>query len=189
MSINGWDFDLVHSSIGFTVRHLVVSKVRGRFNKWTGSMRFDEEHPERSSVEIQIEAASVDTGEPQRDTHLRSPDFFDVEKFPQLTFRSTRVARKADGDFTVDGELSLHGVTRPVVLAVEYGGSLKDPWGKQRAGFTATTTVDRKDFGIRFNQVLDAGGVALGDHVSIAIDIEATRSVEAGASQPEAASL
>ncbi len=187
MSLKSWDIDLAHSNIGFTVRHLVVSKVRGRFNKWAGSLRFDAEQPERSSVEVQIDAASVDTGEPQRDAHLRSADFFDVERFPHLTFRSSEVKRVADGVFSAAGELTLHGVTQPVVLEVEYGGSLKDPWGKQRAGFTASATLNRKDFGVSFNQVLDTGGLGLGDKVTISIDIEATQSAEVQAPSEVAA--
>jgi polyisoprenoid-binding protein YceI len=175
MSVSSWDFDLSHSSVGFSVRHLVVSKVRGRFNGWRGSLRFDEKHPERSSVEVEIDAASVDTGDQNRDKHLRAPDFFDVERFPHLSFKSTRVIGAGDGTLSLIGDLTIRGVTRPVELEVEYGGSVKDPWGKERIGFTASATINRKDFGLEFDMILDSGGVAIGDKVSLSIDIEATR--------------
>ncbi len=170
-----WQIDHAHSGISFTVRHLLVSKVRGRFTKWTGKLRFDEENPAASSVEVAIEANSVDTAEQQRDGHLRSGDFLDSEKFPHLTFKSTRVQRVKDDTYEVTGDLTIRGVTRPVLLAVEYGGVMKDPWGNERAGFTARTAVERKEFGITFNQVLDHGGLALGEKVSIEIDVEATK--------------
>ena len=174
MTLAKWDFDGVHSSIHFSVRHMVISKVRGRFTKWTGSLIFDEKDLAASSVNVQIDAASVDTNEAQRDAHLRSADFFEVEKFPHLTFKSTKV-EKVGANINVTGDLTIRGVSRPTVLVVEYGGRVKDPWGKDRAGFTATTSIDRKDFGITFNQVLDVGGVALGETVEISLDIEATR--------------
>jgi polyisoprenoid-binding protein YceI len=154
---------------------MVVSKVRGRFNKWSGTLLYDEADPTRSSVEVTIEAASVDTSEPQRDAHLRSADFFDAEKFPYLTFKSTAVSTVGEDRLRVVGDLTIRGVTRPIVLDVERGGTLKDPWGKHRAGFTATATIDRKEFGVSFNQVLDHGGLALSEKVAISIDIEATR--------------
>jgi polyisoprenoid-binding protein YceI len=174
MAATKWDFDFTHSNVDFSVRHLLVSKVRGRFNKWSGTLLIDEADLGASSVEVQIDAASVDTSEPKRDEHLRSADFFDVEKFPHLTFKSTRVEKNGDDRLRVAGDLSLHGFTHPVVLDVERGGSVRDPWGLQRTGFTITASIDRKDFGITFNQALDHGGLALGEKVSISIDIEAT---------------
>ncbi len=181
MAATNWNFDLTHSNVDFSVRHLLVSKVRGRFNKWSGSLLIDDANPSASSVEVQIDAASVDTSEPKRDEHLRSADFFDVEKYPHLTFKSTKVEDLGGDRLRVIGDLTLHGVTRPVILDVERGGSVRDPWGFQRAGFTVTASVDRKDFGITFNQTLDQGGLALGDKVSISIDIEATSAVVAKA--------
>ena len=172
---NQWQFDMQHSGVSFTVRHMLVSKVRGRFTRWSGALQFLPDNPSLSSVEVSIETASVDTHEAQRDGHLRSGDFFDVEKFPAITFKSTRVERRGDGEFLVTGDLTIRGVSRPVLLEVEYGGAMRDPWGNERAGFTAKTTIDRKEFGISFNQVLDHGGLALGEKVSIDIDIEATR--------------
>jgi polyisoprenoid-binding protein YceI len=174
MATTKWDFDFTHSNVDFSVRHLLVSKVRGRFNKWNGTLLIDEANLGASSVEVQIDAASVDTSEPKRDEHLRSADFFDVEKYPHLTFKSTAVEKNGDERLRVTGDLTLHGVTRPVVLDVERGGSVRDPWGFQRTGFTVTATIDRKDFGITFNQALDHGGLALGEKVSIGIDVEAT---------------
>jgi len=170
-----WQFDLAHSTIGFTIRHLLVSKVRGRFAKWSGVLRFDEERPSESWLEVVIDADSIDTGEPQRDAHLRSPDFFAVENHPKLTFKSASVEAIDDESLKVTGDLTIRGVTRPVVLEVAYGGRMKDPWGHDRAGFTARATVDRKDFGLTFNQILDQGGLALGEKVAIEIDVEATR--------------
>jgi polyisoprenoid-binding protein YceI len=172
-----WQFDMQHSGINFMVRHLLVAKVRGRFTRWSGSMRFDEKNPAASSVEVQIDTDSVDTTEPQRDTHLRSPDFLDAANHPRMTFKSTKVERAGDGVFKVKGELTIRGVTRPAVLEVEYGGAMRDPWGNERVGFTARATIDRKEFGITFNQVLDHGGLALGEQISIDIDVEATKVV------------
>jgi polyisoprenoid-binding protein YceI len=175
MAIEKWDFDLVHSSINFWVRHLMVSKVHGRFTKWTGFIELDEANPGASRTEVEIDAASIDTKEPQRDGHLRSADFLDVEKYPNITFRSTGVETAGDKRYRVKGDLTIRGVTRPVVLDVEYAGRVKDPWGGERVGFTAKTSIDRKDFGLTWNQTLDAGGVVVGDKVEIDIEIEATK--------------
>ncbi len=170
-----WQFDLQHSGISFMVRHLLVAKVRGRFTRWSGTLRFDDKNPAASSVQVRIDASSVDTSEAQRDAHLRSPDFLDVANHPHMTFASTKVERTSDTTYKVNGDLTIRGVTRPVTLDVEYGGALRDPRGNERAGFTARATVDRKEFGITFNQVLDHGGLALGEQVAIEIDIEATK--------------
>jgi len=174
-----WTPDLVHSSVGFTVRHMVVSKVRGKFSRWTGTILMDEHDLTRTQVDVAIETASVDTGVEQRDNHLRSADFFDVEKFPAMTYKSTRVEKQKDGSLRLLGDLTLHGVTRPVALDVEYAGTQKDPWGGMRAGFSARTTLDRKEFGLVWNQLLEAGGVAVGDKVEIDIEIEAVKQVPA----------
>jgi polyisoprenoid-binding protein YceI len=179
MAAEKWNFDNVHSSIEFTVRHLLVSKVRGRFTRWSGAFEYDEKNPAASSVDVQIDVTSVDTHEAQRDAHLRSGDFFEVEKHPQITFKSSGVEAKGPAALALRGDLTIRGVTRPVVLDVELGGHVKDPWGNDRVGFSATTSIDRKDFGITFNQALDVGGLALGEKVDIAIEIEATRAVPA----------
>jgi polyisoprenoid-binding protein YceI len=175
MAIEKWEFDLAHSSINFAVRHLMVSKVRGRFTQWTGHLALDEQNPAASTTEVQIDASSIDTKEAQRDGHLRSADFLDTEKHPHILFRSTRVEVAGDRRYRVTGDLTIRGVTRPVVLDVEYAGRVKDPWGGERAGFTARTSIDRKDFGLTWNQALDAGGVLVGDKVEIDIEIEAVK--------------
>ncbi len=182
-----WDIDPVHSGIGFSIRHMVIAKVRGRFTKWTGTLHVDEAAPERSSVEVKIDASSIDTGTPDRDNHLRSADFFDVAKFPEITFKSTRV-EKAGGDrYKVQGDLTMHGVTKPAVLDMEHGGVGKDPWGGRRSAFSAKTTVDRKDFGLQWNQALETGGLLVGDKVEIDIEVEAVQKVAAPAPEPAAA--
>jgi len=175
MSLVKWDFDYAHSSIEFTVRHLLVSKVRGRFTKWSGNIEIDEQDLARSHFDVEIDVASVDTHEPQRDAHLRSGDFFETDKHPKMTFKSKRVEATAKDHLAITGDLTLRGTTREVVLDVERGGIVaKDPWGKRRAGFTATTSIHRKDFGVSFNQTLDQGGLALAEDVAVVIDIEAT---------------
>jgi polyisoprenoid-binding protein YceI len=181
MKTSNWNIDPTHSGVGFSIRHMVVSKVRGRFARFTGSVALDEEDPTRSVVEATIEAASIDTGVEQRDAHLRSPDFFDAEKFPQLRFRSTQIERVADDRYRVVGDLTIRDVTRPVTLDVEFGGRAKDPWGNDRAGFVAKASLDRKDFGLGWNQVLEAGGVLVGERVDIDLDIEAVKASAARA--------
>lgn len=175
MSLVKWELDHAHSSIDFTVRHLLVSKVRGRFTKWTGRLELDEQDLTRSRVEVEIDVASVDTHEPQRDAHLRSGDFFEADKHPRIVFKSKGVQDKGNDHLAVTGDLTIRGSTHEVVLDVERGGVIaKDPWGKRRAGFTATARINRKDFGVSYNQILDQGGLALGEEVAIAIEIEAT---------------
>jgi len=176
-----WAPDPVHSSVGFTVRHLVVSKVRGKFGRWTGNILMDEHDLASAQVDVSIETASVDTGVEQRDNHLRSGDFFDVEKYPAMTFKSTRVEKAQDGELRLVGNLTLHGVTRPVVLDVEYAGSQKDPWGGLRAGFSAHASLDRREFGLTYNQLLETGGVVVGEKVDVDIEIEAVKQVPAAA--------
>jgi polyisoprenoid-binding protein YceI len=179
MASEKWQFDDVHSSVNFSVRHMMVSRVRGRFDKWTGTLLFDPEKPGDSQVEVTIEAASINTQEPQRDDHLRSPDFLDVEKYPHITFKSTAFEPVGGNLFKVSGELTIHGVTRPVTLDVEFLGRSKDPWGGERIGFSATTTINRKDFGLEWNQLLETGGVLVGDEVRIEIEVEAVKAIEA----------
>lgn len=168
-----WNIDHSHSAVSFTVRHMMVSKVRGAFTKWTGELALDDSDLTRSTVNVTIDASSVFTDEPKRDAHLRSADFFDVENFPALTFKSTKVERTGDDTLAVTGELTIRDVTRTVVLAVTDNGRVKDPWGAQRAGFSAYLTLSRKEFGLTWNAVLEAGGVAVSDKVEIALEIEA----------------
>src|SRR5258708_34985403 len=162
MSITTWNIDTAHTGISFSVRHMVVSKVRGRFAKYSGALRIDEDDMTRSAVEVTIDAASLDTGAPDRDTHLRSPDFFDVDKFPELRFRSKRIEKVEDARYRLVGDLTIRGVTREASLDFEYGGRAKDPWGNERIGFVAKGFVGRKDFGLKRNQALGPEGAGLG---------------------------
>ena len=175
MALETWKIDPSHSAIGFSVRHMVVSKTRGRFTKWSGQIRFDPANPAASSVEVTIDPASIDTADAQRDAHLRSPDFFDVEKYPVASFRSTKVEDRGGDRYDITGDLTIHGVTRPVVLDAVYEGSGKDPWGGERAGFIASTTIVRKDFGLEWNKALDTGGVLVGEKVELSLEVEAIR--------------
>jgi polyisoprenoid-binding protein YceI len=168
-----WTIDPSHSTVGFTARHLMVAKVHGRFGTFAGTIRIAEDRL-ASAVEATIEAASISTGDEQRDAHLRSADFLDVEQFPQLTFRSTSV--RAEGDhYVVVGDLTIKDVTRQVELALELDGVQADPWGGTRAGFTAQTEINRKDFDLTWNVALETGGVLVGDKVKITLDIEAVK--------------
>jgi len=164
--------DAAHTTVAFTVRHLMISKVRGRFGAVEGAIELAPGSDVPAAVDVKIDAASIDTREAQRDAHLRSADFFDVENFSHLTFVSTHVEGTAD-DFRVYGDLTIHGVTRQVVLAGELEGRGPDPWGGERVGYSAKTTINRKDFGLVWNQTLELGGVAVGDEVKIELDIEA----------------
>jgi polyisoprenoid-binding protein YceI len=173
-----WNIDPVHSEVSFVVRHLMVSKVRGRFANFSGRI-VTAPDPLASSVEASVDLASVDTAQPDRDAHVRSADFFDVENYPEMTFRSTSVRPDADG-FLVDGELSLHGVTRPVSLQLELNGfQPATPFGDTRVGFSATAEIDRRDFGVEFNAPIEGGGVVVGNKVSISLEIEAIRQEDA----------
>ena len=175
MANENWQVDGAHSAVGFTVRHMVISKVRGKFTRWNAKLALDTADLARSSVEVEIDAASIETGVGDRDAHLRSPDFFDVEKYPTLVYRSRRVELASEDRLRVTGDLTIRGVTREVALDVEYGGQGKDPWGNQRAGFTATTSVNRKDFGLTWNQALETGGVLVADRIDIEIELQAVR--------------
>ena len=178
MSANNWNIDGTHSGVNFSVRHMVFAKVHNRFGKSGGSLDLNPADLAKSSVDIQIDAASIDTGTPDRDNHLRSPDFFDVAKYPQLTFKSRRVERKGDTEYKVTGDLTIRDITREVVLDVEFGGTGKDPWGNQRLGFTASARIDRKEFGLKWNQVLEAGGVLVGEKIDIEIELQAVAKAE-----------
>jgi polyisoprenoid-binding protein YceI len=167
-----WNIDPVHSEVGFSVRHLMVSKVRGKFTTFTGTVTVSDD-PLKSTVEVEIDATSIVTGDEARDTHLRSADFFETEKHPKWTYKSTTVTQKGD-DFIVEGDLTIHGVTRPAPLVVEFNGVGPDPWGGTRAGFSASTEISRKDFGLEFNMALEGGGVVVGDKVKVELEIEAS---------------
>jgi polyisoprenoid-binding protein YceI len=166
--------DKAHSEASFRVRHL-VSKVSGRFTDFAGTITADVAKPEASSVAFTIQVTSIDTANAQRDQHLRTPDFFDAAKFPTIEFKSRKVAPTSKDHYDVTGTLTIHGVSREVSLPVAFLGLAKDPWGNERAGFELSTTLNRKDYGIVWNQVLDSGGLMLGDDVAITISIEAVK--------------
>jgi polyisoprenoid-binding protein YceI len=175
MTTSQWSFDLSHSSISFHVRHLMVSKVHGRFTKWDGTLELDEQDLTRSRLAVTIDASSIDTREDKRDAHLRSPDFLEVDKFPSITFTSTQITRGGDDRYLVGGDLTIHGVTRPVTLEVEGGDRITDPWGGTRTGFSARTSISRKEFGLTWNMALEAGGFLVGDKLDINLEIEAVQ--------------
>jgi polyisoprenoid-binding protein YceI len=175
MAKESWKFDLTHSNVGFSARHLMVAKVRGHFASWSGTLEIDEENPAASKVDVSIDAASIDTKEADRDKHLKSPDFLEVEKFPHITFKSTKVERKSKTDLVVTGDLTIRDTTRSVTLDVEYAGRAKDPWGGERVGFSATTSINRKDYGLVWNVALETGGFLVGDKIDIALEIEAIK--------------
>jgi polyisoprenoid-binding protein YceI len=166
-----WKIDTAHTHAEFAVRHLMISTVKGRFADVQGVVHSDESDLAKSDVDLTISVASIDTREPQRDAHLRSADFFDAENFPQITFRSTRIEGPGDS-FKIVGDLTIRGTTREVVLDVTSEGRAKDPWGGERAGFSATTKIKRSEFGLLWNQVLETGGVVVGEDVKISIDAE-----------------
>ena len=167
-----WNIDASHSSATFTVRHLMITNVRGEFQKLSGTATFDAANPAASKVEATIDVASINTREAQRDAHLKSADFFDVEKFPTITFASKSIAKKGDGELAIVGDLTIHGTTNEVTLSVDGPtAEHKDPWGNTRIGATATTKIKRSAFGITWNSAIEAGGVLVGDDVSITLDV------------------
>jgi polyisoprenoid-binding protein YceI len=166
-----WNIDGSHSTAEFSVRHLMITNVKGRFGTLSGTVDYDPEKPEASQIDVTIDATSVDTRDEKRDAHLRSPDFFDTEKFPTLTFKSTSV-KKTDDGFAATGDLTIHGVTKPVTLEVETpSAQSKDPWGNTRIGTSAHAKINRTDFGLNFNAALETGGVLVGEHVKISIEV------------------
>lgn len=167
-----YEIDPAHSSASFKVRHMMIANVKGSFNKLEGTVVFDAHHPEATRIDAKIDAASIDTREPQRDAHLRSPDFLEVEHHPDLTFRSKSVRRTGDNEYEVVGDLTIRGITREVKLAVESTPEVMDPWGNLRVGATATTAINRKDFGLTWNTALETGGVLVGERVDITLDLE-----------------
>jgi polyisoprenoid-binding protein YceI len=167
-----YKIDKSHSEAIFQVRHL-VTKVRGRFTDFEGAIDFNDANPEQSSVHFTINATSIDTAEPDRDKHLRSADFFDVEQHPRITFRSKQIVKRGSETYDVTGDLTMHGVTREVVLPVAHLGKAKDPWGNDRIGFEAETTLNRKDYGLTWNAALETGGFLVGDEVKISLQIQA----------------
>jgi polyisoprenoid-binding protein YceI len=171
-AVRTYAIDKSHSEAVFQVRHL-ITRVRGRFSDFEGAITFDEAAPDRSSVTFTIQAASIDTNEPARDAHLRSADFFDVERFGTITFQSTRVVKKREEVYDVTGDFTMHGVTKSITLPVKYLGTARDPWGNDRVAFEADYTINRKDYGLNWNAVLETGGFLVGDEVKVSLSIQA----------------
>ena len=168
-----WKLDPAHSVAEFKVKHMMISNVKGSFTGLTGTLVEDKNDPTRSTVEAAIDIATLNTGDAQRDAHLKSPDFFHHEQHPQMTFKSTKVEKKGDDEYTVTGDLTLHGTTKPVTFKVEGPSTpTKDPWGNTRIGLSATAKINRKDFGLSWNAALETGGVLVGEDVQITIDAE-----------------
>ncbi|MBZ5529076.1 MAG: YceI family protein [Acidobacteriia bacterium] len=173
---NSWQIDPQHSAAQFSVRHMGIATVRGEFHNVQGTVLLDESDITKSSVSVTMDAASVDTREPARDKHLRSADFFDVEKYPAITFQSTRVEQSAPGKLKITGDLTIHGVSKSVVLEADVpAAAIKDPWGNLRTAASATTKINRQDFGVKWNGKMDNGGWVVSDEVSITLDIEMIR--------------
>ena len=170
---SSWKIDSAHSDVGFKVRHLMVSNVKGSFNKYTGIVDLNETDITKSKVDVTIDVHSINTNDVKRDEHLRSADFFDAAKFPTMTFVSKKWSSAANGALKVAGNLTIHGITREVVLNVEpFSQEIKDPWGNTRRGTSASANINRKDFGLTWNKALDAGGAMIGDEVSIQLEVE-----------------
>ena len=170
-----WIIDPAHTQIDFSVKHMMIVTVRGRFDKFGGTVNVDEKNLENSSAEGAVELASVDTRDPNRDAHLRSPDFFDVEKYPRITFKTTRIQRAGKGQYKAAGELTIKDITREVVFNVTDEGQNKDPWGNLRWGLAAQTAINRKDFNLTWNVALEAGGVLVGEQVKVNVEVELIR--------------
>lgn len=171
-TLTAWSVDQSHSHVEFAVRHLMIATVKGRFGVVRGTVHSDDADPAKGRVDIEIDVNSIDTREAQRDAHLKSADFFETEKYPHITFRSTRIEDARSDRFTLIGDLTMHGVTREVALDVTSEGRNRDPWGGERAGFTATAKIKRSDFGLTWNQALETGGVLVGDDVKVSLEIE-----------------
>jgi polyisoprenoid-binding protein YceI len=171
-----WEIDASHSTVQFSVRHMMVSTVRGQFSGVTGTLFLDERDVAKSKVDVSIDATTINTREEKRDAHLRSPDFFDVERFPKVTFSSTKVTAKGDGRLSIEGDLAMHGVSKRVTLEVEGPTpAFKNPWGKVVRGASASTKINRKDWGLGWNVALETGGILVGEEVTLHLDIELTK--------------
>ncbi|HEY3343695.1 MAG TPA: YceI family protein [Anaerolineaceae bacterium] len=174
-----WTIDPAHSEINFAIRHMMISNVRGRFEKFSGNVDFNEETPAASSVDVKIEAASMNTRDSNRDAHLRSPDFLNADQYPNLTFRSRTVEVVDSNHGRIHGELTMRDITRPVTLEVEYSGQAKSPWGTTSAGFTAHAVINRKEWDLTWNRGLETGGMLVGDELKVDIELEIIKQPEA----------
>jgi len=170
-----WSIDASHSAIEFSVKHMMIANVRGSFHDFQASVVADATDLTTAEIDFTVDVASIDTRDAQRDGHLKSGDFFDAENFPKITFKSTQISRSNDNEYTMAGDLAIHGVTQPVTFDVTFEGQGKDPWGNEKAGFSAKASVNRKDFGLNWNSVLETGGVLVGEQVKINVEIEALK--------------
>ncbi len=182
-----WNIDAVHSQATFSVKHMMISTVRGHFNVLSGKLDIDEAHPENAWVEAEVDVASIDTRDPKRDGQLVSPDFFDAAQYPKITFKSTKVEPTGKDEYRVTGDLTLHGVTKQETFHAEYSGQLKDLYGMQRAAFSVKGTINRKDYGLNWNVALESGGVLVGDKVNVEIDLAAVQQAPVDASATQTA--
>lgn len=173
-----WEIDSAHSHVQFSVRHMMISTVRGEFEEFDGTIDFDADNPQNSSAEVKIDASSINTRETDRDNHLRSDDFLNAEEYPYLIFKSKRVEQLDDDRGRLVGDLTIRGVTNEVALDVEYQGMAKSPWGQVSAGFSASTTINRKEWGLTWNQALETGGVLVGDKIKIDVEVEIIKQAE-----------
>ncbi|MCA9942021.1 MAG: polyisoprenoid-binding protein [Anaerolineales bacterium] len=174
-----WQIDSSHSHIYFTARHMMISKVRGAFESFSGTVNFDEENPTNTTVNIEVDLSSINTRDEQRDGHLKSPDFFDVENYPTMKFVSTKVEQVDENNGRLIGNLTIKDITKEVVLDVEYAGVAKSPWGTESAGFSASGSINRKEWGLNWNQALETGGVLVGDKINIEIELELVKQSQA----------
>ncbi|MAT97577.1 MAG: polyisoprenoid-binding protein [Anaerolineaceae bacterium] len=173
-----WQIDSSHSHINFTARHMMISKVRGSFENFSGTVNFDEENPTNTTVNVEVDLTSINTRDEQRDGHLKSPDFFDVENYPTMKFVSTRVEQINENNGRLYGQLTIKDITKEVVLDVEYAGIAKSPWGTVSAGFSATGSLNRKEWGLNWNQALETGGVLVGDKINMEIELELVKQAQ-----------
>ena len=174
-----WTIDASHTQIQFSVRHMMISNVRGRFENFDGTVELDETKPENSKIEVKIDASTINTRDAQRDGHLKSPDFFDVEKYPSISYVSKKIKQIDETHGQVIGDLTIHGKTQEVVLNAEFNGKAKSPWGTTSAGFSAETKINRKNFGLEWNQALETGGLLVGEDITINIDLELVKQPDA----------
>jgi len=174
-----WVIDSAHTEVNFSVRHMMISNVRGQFQKLSGTVEFDEAKPAATKVDVQIEAASVNTKDEKRDGHLKSPDFFAADQYPYLTFKSKRVEVKDASHAHLIGDLTIRDITKEVTLDVEYNGQAKSPWGTTNAGFSAKTSINRKDWGLNWNVALETGGILVGDQINVSIELEIVKQPDA----------
>ncbi|WP_400163627.1 YceI family protein [Brevibacillus sp. TJ4] len=175
MAKSNWAVDASHSSVDFSIRHMMIAKVKGTFHAFEAQISADPSDLTTAEVTFKVDLSSIDTRNEDRDNHLRSADFFDVEKYPNMTFTSTSFAKTGEGEYTVTGDLTLHGVTRPETFTVVYEGSGKDPWGNEKVGFSAQGTIKRSDYGLTYNAALETGGVLIGDEIKVTLEIEAMK--------------